>query len=105
MKKYIVMLVVCTVAFFSCTNEEDLSLNKNIAQTVELKGMLIENRNGTLAFENESQLKQALDKLSEVSFTAEGVGLRAKIANDHNNFRSLYDIYAEAMDEAESYQI
>lgn len=104
MKKNILILAVCTFALFSCTNEEDFKVNKNDFQTVEINGMVIENQNGTLAFENESQLKMALDKLSETSITEDDVAIRAKLStSDKNDFHSLHDIFTEAMEEAENY--
>jgi hypothetical protein len=53
---YLVMCVFCAF-IMSCTNErEEAVVSNNEPQQINLLGMIVENRNGTLVFESNEQL-------------------------------------------------
>ncbi|MDR0575083.1 MAG: hypothetical protein LBG96_13865 [Tannerella sp.] len=69
MKKNILMLSFCTFAFFSCTNEEELvNMSNTSKQQINLSGVNIENKNGTLVFENEEQLNNVLGNIYSLEY-------------------------------------
>lgn len=109
--KIISVAFVCTLV--ACTNEEsskDLEMKDQSESLVNLCGVNIETKNGTLAFESEEQMKELSLQLSGVSTP---VYLMKSVSSFTNmtqinalreaGFRSMYDVFVEAMNEAENY--
>ncbi|WP_293712583.1 DUF4848 domain-containing protein [uncultured Parabacteroides sp.] len=109
--KFISVAFVCTLV--ACTNEEslkDLEVKDQSESSVNLCGVNVETKNGTLVFETEEQMKELSLQLSGVSTP---VYLMKSVSSFTNmtqinalreaGFRSMYDVFVEAMNEAESY--
>lgn len=109
--QFISVLFVCVL--IACTNEEnqkELEINAPGNEHVKLGGVDIETRDGTLMFESKEQMLEVSSRLSGISTPI----YLTKSINSFTNmtqikalkevgFRSLYDVYVEAMNEAEDY--
>lgn len=109
--KFISVAFVC--ALVACTNEEslkDLEVKDQSESSVNLCGINVETKNGTLVFETEEQMEELSLQLSGVSAP---VYLMKNVSSFTNmtqinalreaGFRSMYDVFVEAMNEAENY--
>ena len=106
------LLFMCI--FSSCNNEDDSNLldqqsmvSENY-QVINVGGKQIEKVDGTLSFKSEAELKEVAKglitlvqtKAMDGSFTVDKSQINEL---RKNGFRSIYDIYESAMNEAESY--
>lgn len=109
--KFISVVFVCTLV--ACTNEEslkDLEVKDQSESSVNLCGVNVETKNGTLVFETEEQMKELSLQLSGVSTPAYLMKSVSSFTNmtqinalREAGFRSMYDVFVEAMNEAENY--
>lgn len=109
--QFIGALLLC--GLIACSNEDGMdSIGKEKAnsQQFNLCGINVENKNGILSFENEDQMKELVNNISGVSAPNPVLKSLSVLTNltqvaalKKEGFRSLYDVYVEAMSEAENY--
>lgn len=109
--QFIGALLLC--GLIACSNEDGMdSIGKEKAnsQQFNLYGINVENKNGILSFENEDQMKELVNNISGVSTPNPVLKSLSVLTNltqvealKKEGFRSLYDVYVEAMSEAENY--
>lgn len=107
-----IVAVLFMILFVSCSNNDSSELFNEEVNTSQfnLCGVNIENRDGTLAFESEEQMKELLANISSLSMPSSMLRSASVMTNltqistlKKNGFRSLYDVFVEAMSEAEFY--
>jgi hypothetical protein len=106
----VAIAIVCNcVAFFSCSQEENVAGEKEILSAeVNINGISVAKKDGMLVFESEAQMKEALNKAMwlrpEVLSTRNG-DVAGKLPTNEliRGFKSLYDLFSDAIDEAEDY--
>lgn len=116
MKKYFLKtlcLSAMLLSFISCSNDDNSILTNEIegkTNAVNLYGINVENVDGTLSFENESSLKEAVKIVSDYSTPVYMVKSESLATNlteikklKETGFRSMYDLFVDAMNDAESY--
>lgn len=113
---FISAFVTLCALCFSCAQEmsdkENFASDKESIQ-INLFGAIIENRNGTLAFENREQLGEIINSLPQLSTPINHPSLRSTVSGGtnltsinslrENGFISLYDVFVDAMNNAEYY--
>lgn len=108
--KFSILFLMCLLVFASCNADMDeaTSLSGNDAKVLNLLGDNVEMRDGVLAFESKEELADLLAKLTtaekSVSKTRASMGIPAsEISFKEEGFRSMYDVYGEALEDAPDY--
>lgn len=110
--RFSVLILLCLLGFVSCNTDMDevttLSGNDKGTKMLTLLGDNIEMKKGVLSFESKEDLNALLDKLSTaektVSKTRASMGIPAsEISFKEEGFRSMYDVYGEALEDAPEY--
>lgn len=108
--KFSILFLMCLLVFASCNADMDeaTSLSKNDAKILNLLGDNVEMRDGVLTFESKEELADLLAKLTtaekSVSKTRASMGIPAsEISFKEEGFRSMYDVYGEALEDAPEY--
>jgi hypothetical protein len=98
-----IAVIFCGCVMFSSCNQDDRLVegSNSLPANVDINGISIENRNGTLVFENESQVKEVVSKIR--MFRPKVLSTRSGGTELIRGFKSLYDVFSDAMNEAESY--
>ncbi|NMB06489.1 MAG: hypothetical protein GX976_08965 [Bacteroidales bacterium] len=93
----------------SCSSDESIVEQVGSVTHVEVMGISVELKNNTLALNNESELQNLVSKLKAPQSVSTSVSTRQSSEDVFNNevsidgFKSLYDIFVDAMKNAESY--
>lgn len=108
--KFSILFLMCLLVFASCNTDIDeaTSLSKNDAKILNLLGDNVEMRDGVLTFGSKEELADLLAKLTtaekSVSKTRASMGIPAsEISFKEEGFRSMYDVYGEALEDAPEY--
>lgn len=110
--RFSVLILLCLLGFVSCNTDMDeiatLSGNDKDTKMLTLLGDNVEMKKGVLSFESKEDLNALLDKLSiaekTVSETRASMGIPAsEISFKEDGFRSMYDVYGEALEDAPEY--
>lgn len=100
--------VLFVVLLASCSNElvdiNQTEVNAEI-KTLDVFGQIVEQKNGILCFQNMEDLESACMSLEKAQYTfadnARGLDLEQKeVSIENQGFRSMYDVFDEAMEEA-----
>jgi hypothetical protein len=102
---YCAAILLAVGILCGCDEKEDVGVKPDINfSTIDFHGVAVENRNGTLVFSSVGEMKNALEKVADIQ--PEHVLTRGGVLESvplTKGFQSFYDLFSQAMNEAEDY--